>query len=952
MKRHPGRVVLALALCLALGMGCVGGGWASSAETASAEDWRYKVDGDGYAVITRYLGSAEEVVVPSAIDGYEVRTLGSLAFNRSDDIRAVRLPAGIAVIESWAMYDLNGLLELTFAGTPEQIASDAFISSNASGVTVYASAQTEALLRASVSEMNAGAVFVTDVTPEVPTLQLGESAGSASGSASGESSGSPTAAGEAVWAEGFAPEETGLAYDKTFRNLTAQEAEELNASLSGTAIFAARLAYTEGFWLNGTQVELAPDVKAWDAETGILLYDGSGQSAALYAAAEELPDAFSGESYQYVGYRTDETGMMVAELYYSPFALSSNGDSSVVAGVISPLTGEEAPVNGMTGQAEMDPVYRSFVNAVITADGETVDLTEDASGELTLYSEAVGDDGNEILARTNRERSVLHATNGGTIVTGAVNLISTSTIDNAKMSVESGTRYNEEIGMEWGITAVAYATQGGVIVLGDPDGDLDGNNTSYVTANGETTNGAIAVTTGTEGSTSQVYVYNTVMEMQGWNNHVADVMYGGYIYLENVIGSNGIAGSYALGQSGTITNDFGNGVIEGRNVTSIGYGNRTAGSYVIGGGIICLEQSSLKCYTDGGAVIASGGTFRLTDCVVEGVSGLKMRGGNSYGTVSEFTGCSFIAVQDYPDAGYVYGEEAAAAIDIWNRWSGGNALAGFYMSETGYTMGELCRVYGIEDRDGFYAELDTVLDRDEVYTDETLLRGSMLDNTFYNYNGGLYAETDYHDIPYLTIGPFGGLTQSVIVCEAGGSNAVFTDCVFTNENDPAYNYLIASEAASYPKITFDHCAGLNGIIWNEGTNTNRTADGRSAKGDSYIDVTFVSSDFTGSFADGSNGIGAGPVSYTDASGEMTDRAGNYYGAESNFGITAVFDAGSAWYVTGDSYLGLLTVEPGAVLAAADGVSIVSVCVGGQTVSLDTLAAGGSFEQVVIETAAE
>ena len=1074
-----GRKLLAMLITVSMLLAMLSGTAAGAAsETDDAElEWRYSVDDDGYATITRYLGSDTNIVVPGVINGYEVRTIGTLAFNRNDDIDSISIPSTVTAIESWAFYDLNGLEVLTIGGDLDSVASDAFMSSNASGVEVYTTEATAALLQANVSAManntgiytgdeymititvtlqlNSDSTADSEETEDTETDSMGDAAdmggsdmamgdppdGMGGGDMGGSSSsvaytadygaasapyasyfapsstaknyafvyqvltadgvviqsitdaalssdaetsytGSvtdftqdvtiaivlsgtasyDTVTEEATYAEGFSPDETGVSYNKTFRNLTADEAAALNEEISsdsGYSAVAVRIVYSEGYYVNGTAFPLDDDLIAYDVETGVVLYDGTGSTEeVLYDDTADLPDATSDSSaYQYVGYTLNETGDAIAVLYYSPWSLDSTSTSTTVSGIISLLTGEEAPVNGMTGQADVDEVYASFINSVITADGIDIDLASYGfgtltNGILTLNSTDVGDDGNTILAAANEERSIIYATNGGTITTGAVILNSTATINNAKMSYESGlSSYNEEIGMEWGMTAVAYATSGGHIILGDPTGET----TSYITSVGETVNGAIAVTTGSDGGTSIVEVYNTVMDLQGWNSHIADVMYGGYIYLENVTGTNGIEGSFACGQSGSISNDFGNGVVEGDGVTVIAYGNRTAGAYVIGGGIINLTNSSLKCYTDGGAVIASGGTFHISDSTVEGVSGIKIRGSIETENISTFTNVTVIADQDYDEAGYVYGEYADAAVEAWVEYSGSSSLAYWMMSSYGYTMGELCDYYGIDGdaRTAFYAALDEILDDDETYTDDTLLRCSVLDNTRYNYSGGTYADTDNHDVPYLTIGPFGGLTQSVILAEAAGAPVELYNCTFINENDSDYNYLISSESASHPYIYFiDSADTVTGIIWNEGTNTNRTADGRSSTGDSYIDVWFQNTDFEGSFADGDNGLWEASISYVDYDGNETTLNGNYYNATANWGITASFDSESSWTVTHDSYIGSLTLEEGAVVAAAEGytMTVYINVTDGTDVStgtlLETLTAG-TYENVVI-----
>jgi len=751
-----------------------------------------------------------------------------------------------------------------------------------------------------------------------------------------------------AYADGFSPNDTGVEYNMTFRILNAEEAaalNETNATSSGYSAVAPRIVFEAGYYINGTKVTLADDVMAYDVNTGNVVYDRK-------SGLGELVNANSSEStYQYIGYQLTDDGSEIQTIYYSPYGLGTLDETATIQSTNTSL-------NGITGRLYQDPIYRSFVNSVITADGESIDFTTGdfpeyvSNGVLTISSTDVGTDGNSILAENNEERSLIHATNGGTVITGAANITSTSMANNAKMSYENNlSSYNEEIAMQWGMNAAVYATQGGTVIFGDPTGA----ETSYIVATGESANGAVANTTGdqgydatasTVGGTSSIYVYNTVMDLQGWNNHVADTMYGGYVSLNHVTGTNGIRGSYAVGQSGTITNDFGDGVVDAENVNITAYGNRTAGSYVIGGGIINISDSALKCYTDGGAVIASGGTFHISNSTVEGVSGLKLRGGNTGTTTSTFDNVSLIAKMDYTDAGYVYGDDASAAVAVWKDETGSNALAYWTMSSPGYTLGELAALYNISNTSEFLASLSEIAG--ETYTSDTLLRNSVLDNTLYNYSGGIYTNDDHSSIPYLTPGPFGGLTSAVLLAENGGGEVVeFNNCQFTNENAADFQYLIASEASSVSNYKFiDTDAPITGIIWNEGT-ASRTVDGRPSNGDSYINVAFENSDFEGNFADGDNGLWTvSGLSYTNGAGETTSLNGNYYGGVTNWGITASFDSNSSWLVTGDSYIGSLTIASGATITVPDG-EAVSVTVNGVISDLDTLMAGGTFTNVVI-----
>ena len=80
------------------------------------------------------------------------------------------------------------------------------------------------------------------------------------------------------------------------------------------------------------------------------------------------------------------------------------------------------------------------------------------------------------------------------------------------------------------------------------------------------------------------------------------------------------------------------------------------------------------------------------------------------------------------------------------------------------TIGELCDNYAVSDsaKKTLLATLSELAG--ETYTEDTLLRNSVLDNTYYNYSAGQYTgDTDFSDVPYLTVGSaYGGLVSAVL----------------------------------------------------------------------------------------------------------------------------------------------------------------------------------------------
>jgi hypothetical protein len=292
---------------------------------------------------------------------------------------------------------------------------------------------------------------------------------------------------------------------------------------------------------------------------------------------------------------------------------------------------------------------------------------------------------------------------------------------------------------------------------------------------------------------------------------------------------------------------------------------------------------------------------------------------------------AFTADKDNSD--YTTGDVAAKAVAAWTEASGDTALIHYMMSDPNMSIGQLCKNYGISET-AQAVLLTTLSDLAGVpYTAETPLRNSVLDNSYYNYSAGQYTgTTDFADIPYLTTGSsFGGFASSVFEFEASGITLALNNCTFENTNAADYEYLVASEAGSNPVITFNH-SDAAGLIWNEG-DVQRAVEGRVGERSSGMTVVFAGSDFTGSFADGSNGLWeVEGLRYTDGTGDVSSLNGNYYGASANWGITAAFDAQSTWLVEHDSYLGQFTIEEGATIQAPAGYSI-RMTVNGEEISV-------------------
>lgn len=880
--------------------------------------------------ITYYSGKKESIViVPSILGGARVTKISAQAFGHHSEINAVYVPKSVEEIADWAFYDLNTAALISFANPDVKIDDSAFQSSgNAILYLPKGTKQSSAGGKKVVSENTnlielnlknpESAIIAGDCYLNVNSINLYEitldniksiSVGTESVKDNGnylEFIGDKYKENEQKLeiSEKLNNEIKYSELTKTFKSLTKEQAEQLNKNISKDNSYSyvkTILNYEEGYYINGNKVFLDSNVKAYDVKTGEEIEKDSTTN--LYASTGI-------GKYKYISYKDTENDGDIDKIYYSPYEINYNYNS------VSIKSSNEN-LNGLKARDTMNPVYLSFANGVVEATGEENNLN------IKKLEANTSKTGNKIESLTNEERSILWASDYGNIKVEELQGVSTSKGNWAKMSYEAGlTSYNVEIVMEWGMNALLYATNGGIIEVGNL-----GGKTSSLYANGDGANGIIAGGTGnkvTENNesleTSKVYLYNTNLNLEGWNNHVADVVYGGYAYLEKINSTTGVNGSYSVGQASALANDFGNGVVEVKNFETTTYGNRSAGAYVIGGGIITAEEAKFVSKMDAGLVIASGGTFKVKNSEIVGQIALRNRGGITEASTSIFSNVKLKVEKDIDN--YVKGEKAKEAYAIWSSISGSSDLIHYMMSDADMTLGKLCENYNIKGskKEELLNKLSKI--SGVKYTDSTKIRNSVLDNTFYNYSAGKYmGDTDFSEVPYLTVGSaFGGLVSSVLEFEASGVNLIFDKSEFENTNSKNYNYLLASEAGSAPVVHFNN-SKVDGIIWNEG-NVERVVEGRLDGRSSKVTVYFNNSKFEGSFADGNNGLWkVKGLNYVNNNGISTSLNGNYYGAVANWNNTASFDKNSIWIVTNDSYLGSLTIEEGTKIEAKKGYKI-------------------------------
>jgi len=955
---------LALIFCLLLSFGSVtlasgemGASGEASGEAAlslSAGEWKFsrtEADGEYLVTVTQFSGDPDEngvVMVPKILGGGIVTAIGMTAF-RHTGIRAVLLPDSIKTVEPWAFYDCTNLTYVT--GSETMAVDEAAFQNSPAQVITRGSEWNVTIAPAEAADGFDLLVLGNYILPDgmaAPTLSENYAILRADAKATLSASGNTWIAadydGSAVDLSADEPEELIIAQsladfdltveeiDMTFRALTAEEAEEMNTAVRAGSFagYASRLNFEEGFYLNGGKVSVDAELVAYDAAGGHVIadYTGNKDLAALYAnpVLDALGVKNKNNPYNYVAFRDTDKDGDIDRLFYANTSLPSSGSTVSLTGELAyaGISGAASSEmhEGKVGRPLLDAAFLSFENAAVEAgEGQTVSL---ASAEISTADGSV-------LGQINQERSLLWADKGGEINVGVLNGHSTSEGNWTKIRDELNSYAGQpmEVIMQWGMGAAIYASQGGIVSVGDPAGAR-----SYVHAAGDGANGVLATGILDETQPSQIYIYNTDFVLEGWNNHVADTIYGGYVYLEDVTGVTGKAGSYIMNNGSTLANDFGDGTVEVVNFDGEAWGDSSAGIYVIGSGSVAARDSSLTSHLNAAVKALGGGA----DFVNTDLTGMTCYSGS--GSAAEFDGGTWTVIRDYEGDGYVYGKAAAEIAQLWYDITGSTTLLSYVMSGIGNTYADLYTEYAAAidawgGKDAFYAAVNDIADRygyGEAYHagDDVLLRNSMFDNTYYAImrNGFQYspvdgayrldALADFSDVPYL--GASNLKSIPVAVFEATGTVNV-KNVTFAYDDSVGEDYRHFSVGKGTVNLT--DSKGAAGIV-SAGT------------------VNFIGTDFEGSFAAGNKGLWDGPIGYIDGAGEYTYRNGNYSGAEAA-GAVASFTDGSIWTVTHDSYLAGLTIGEDAAVIAPAGKSLTMTVDGTET----NIAPGSYSGEIVI-----
>ena len=99
---------------------------AGEAQSPAGPEYSYRVEADGTAVITAYLGQAETLTVPASLDGHQVRAIDEIAFALCESLVSVTLPEGLISIGGNAFYGCSNLSDITLPEGLQSIGDFAF----------------------------------------------------------------------------------------------------------------------------------------------------------------------------------------------------------------------------------------------------------------------------------------------------------------------------------------------------------------------------------------------------------------------------------------------------------------------------------------------------------------------------------------------------------------------------------------------------------------------------------------------------------------------------------------------------------------------------------------------------------------------------------------------------------------------------------------------------------
>ena len=89
-------------------------------------DFKYKVNSDGTAKLTKYSGSAKTLIIAEEIDGHPIKEIGERTFSHNSTLKSIIVPSTVTIIGEHAFSYADDLEQVTLLGPVDKIEDNAF----------------------------------------------------------------------------------------------------------------------------------------------------------------------------------------------------------------------------------------------------------------------------------------------------------------------------------------------------------------------------------------------------------------------------------------------------------------------------------------------------------------------------------------------------------------------------------------------------------------------------------------------------------------------------------------------------------------------------------------------------------------------------------------------------------------------------------------------------------